>query len=310
MPRLAAISIASTQLINDALLKEAYVNDSYFSEIYNTLIQPENVTKKQHLKAKYFELLKQHLYLKEGQRLCIPKDKTLRTTILNEAHDNEIAGHFGADKTYENVSKDFYWPKMNKEIQRYISTCDACQRNKVTNQKPVGLLQTLKTPSRRWEQVTMDFITHLPVTKNGNDSIVVLVDRLSKRAHFRAIHCTAMTPEIAKLFFKMIFVNHGLPAMIISDRDAKFTSRFWKALFSLTGTKLAMSTAYHPQTDGQTERLNRTLEEMLRAYVGYKQDNWDDYLPMAEFAYNNAKQTSTGLTPFELDCGQTPNTPL
>ena len=138
----------------------------------------------------------------------------------------------------------------------------------------------------------MNFITHLPITKNGNNSIIVFVDRLSKRAHFRALHSTATVPEVAKLFFTMIFVNHGLLTIIISDRDTKFTSRFWKALFKLTDTRLAMSTMYHPQTDGQTERLNRTLEEMLRAYMGYKQDNWDEYLTTAEFVYNNAKQTS------------------
>ena len=163
-------------MINDALLKETYANNNYFSEIYNTLTQPENISEKQRLKTKYFELNGQCLYLKEGQRLCIPKDKTLCTTILYEAHDNEISGHFGADKTYENVSKDFYWPKMNKEIQCYVSTCNTCQRNKATNQKPAGLLQTLETPSKCWEQVTMDFITHLPITKNGNNSIVVFID--------------------------------------------------------------------------------------------------------------------------------------
>ena len=309
-PRLSAISIASTHLIDNAILREAYTKDAYFNDIFNVLSKPEDATDKQRAKAKHFELAEQRLYLKEGQRLCVPKDKTLRTTILQEAHDSQTAGHFSIDKTYENVTKDFYWPKMSNDIKRYVSTCDSCQRNKASNQQTAGLLQTLDTPTRRWEQITMDFITHLPVTKNGNDSIVVFVDRLSKRAHFRALHSTATAPEIAKLFFTTIFVNHGLLTTIISDRDAKFTSRFWKALFKLTDTRLAMSTAYHPQTDGQTERLNRTLEEMLRAYVGYKQDNWDEYLTMAEFAYNNAKQMSSGFTPFELDCGQPPITPL
>jgi hypothetical protein len=124
------------------------------------------------------------------------------------------------------------------------------------------------------------------------------------------MHTSATAPEVAKLFFSVIFKNHGLPRVIVSDRDAKFTSHFWQALFKQLGTKTAMSTAFHPQTDGQTERLNRTLEEMLRAYVTYKQDQWDEYLPAAEFAYNNSKQASTGFTPFELDCGQHPNTPI
>jgi len=138
---------------------------------------------------------------------------------------------------------------------------------------------------------------------------VVFVDRLTKRAYFQPTHTTVTASEFAKLFFLTIFKNHGLPKVIISDRDAKFTSNFWKSLFNHIGTKLAMSTAFHPQTDGQTERMNRTLEEMLRAYSTYKQDTWDEYLPAAEFAYNNSKQASTGFTPFELDCGQHPNTP-
>jgi len=156
----------------------------------------------------------------------------------------------------------------------------------------------------------MDFIVQLPLTKQGHDAIVVFVDRLTKRAHFQPMHTSATAPEVAKIFFTTIFRNHGLPKVIISDRDPKFTSRFWQTLFGHLGTKTAMSTAFHPQTDGQTERMNRTLEEMLRAYVTYKQDLWDEYLPAAEFAYNNSKQASTGHTPFELDCGQHPSTPI
>jgi len=156
----------------------------------------------------------------------------------------------------------------------------------------------------------MDFIVQLPLTRNGHDAIVVFVDRLTKRAHFCPMHVTTTAPEVAKIFFQNIFKNYGLPKVIISDRDARFTSHFWQALFKQLGTKMAMSTAFHPQTDGQTERLNRTLEEMLRAYSTYRQDQWDEYLPAAEFAYNNSKQASTGFTPFELDCGQHPITPI
>ncbi|CAG8622037.1 7437_t:CDS:2 [Paraglomus occultum] len=155
----------------------------------------------------------------------------------------------------------------------------------------------------------MDFIVQLPPTRLGHDAIVVFVDRLTKRAYFQPTHTTVTAPEVAKLFFSTIFKNHRLPKVIISDRDAKFTSNFWKLLFNHIGTKLAMFTAFHPQTDGQTERMNHTLEEMLRAYSIYKQNTWDEYLPAVKFAYNNSKQASTGFTPFELDCGQHPNTP-
>jgi len=155
----------------------------------------------------------------------------------------------------------------------------------------------------------MDFIVQLPVTKNRHDAIFVVVDRLSKRVHFLPTTTQASAPDIAKLFFDQIFRLHGLPQVIVSDRDPKFVSKFWQALFKHLGTKTAMSTAHHPQTDGQTERANRTLEDMLRAFVNYKQDNWDDCLTAAEFAYNNSVQASTGYSPFELDCGQAPVVP-
>nr|CAG8669347.1 10086_t:CDS:2 [Entrophospora candida] len=204
----------------------------------------------------YYELRNNKLYLKQGQQLVIPKNKELRTNI-----------------------------------QKYITSCDSCQRNKSNNKQPAGLLQPLSTPLKHWEQVMMDFIVQLPTTCKGYDAIVVIVDHLSKHAHFCPIHTSVTTPEVAKIFFSTIFKNHGLPQVIISDIDAKFTSHFWKTLFE------------------QTEQMNRTLEEMLCAYSSYKQDNWDEYLPAAEFAYNNSKQPSTGHTPFELDCGQHPNTP-
>jgi transposase InsO family protein len=149
----------------------------------------------------------------------------------------------------------------------------------------------------------MDFIVQLPTTKAGYDAIVVFIDKLTKRAHFVPTYTTATAPDVAKIFFDTIFRNHGLPSVIISDRDAKFTSKFWKSLFEQLGTKLVMSTVFHPQSDGQTERLNRTLEEMLHIYATYKQDRWDEHLAAAEFTYNNSKQDSTGYTLFELDCG-------
>ena len=149
----------------------------------------------------------------------------------------------------------------------------------------------------------MNFIVQLSKTKQEYDFIFVVVDWLSKWAHFISTHTNATAPQIAQLFFKHIFVHHGLPQVIVSDQNPKFTSQFWKTLFKNLGTKLAMSSAHHPQTDGQTERMNRTLEEMIRTFVNHKQDNWDECLPAAEFAYNNSKQASTGFTPFYLDCG-------
>src|SRR5215218_9042149 len=155
----------------------------------------------------------------------------------------------------------------------------------------------------------MDFIVQLPKTKAGFDAIVVFVDTFSKMTQFAPTKTTASAPDTARLFFDHIFQLHGLPKSIVSDRDAKFTSKFWKSLFQTLGTKLAMSTAFHPQTDGQTEQTNRTLEDMLQAFTNYRQDNWDSQLAAAEFACNNAPNQSTGLSPFRLTQGRDPWNP-
>src|SRR5215218_9377362 len=155
----------------------------------------------------------------------------------------------------------------------------------------------------------MDFITQLLKTKTGNDAIVVFVDTFSKMVHFAPSRTTATAPDTAHIFFDHIFKLHDLPKSIISDRDAKFTSHFWQTLFKTMGTKLAMSTAFHPQTDGQTERANRTLEDMLHAFVSYRQNDWDQYLSTAEFACNNTPNASTGMSPFHVNYGCDPYNP-
>src|SRR3954470_22402332 len=203
----------------------------------------------------------------------------------------------------------FYWPRMNNDVRQYVKSCDSCQRIKASQQVPGGLLQPLPIPTRPWEQVSMDFIVQLPKTKAGFDAIVVFVDTFSKMTHFAPTKTTASAPDTARLFFDHIFRLHGLPKSIVSDRDAKFTSKFWKSLFQTLGTKLAMSTAFHPQTDGQTERANRTLEDMLRAFTSYRQDDWDLHLTAAEFACNNAPNASTGMSPFKVNYGRDPGHP-
>ena len=157
----------------------------------------------------------------------------------------------------------FYWPQMNNNVHNYVKSCNSCQRIKASQQVPGGLLQPLAIPSHPWEQVSMDFIVQLPKTKAGFDAIMVFIDTFSKMTHFTSTKTTATAPDIACLFFDHVFQLHGLPKSIVSDQDAKFTSKFWKTLFQTLGTKLAMSTAFHPQTDGQTERANQTLEDML-----------------------------------------------
>ncbi len=179
---------------------------------------------------------------------------------------------------------------MNAAIKDYVTSCLACQQNKPSNALPIGLLHPLPVPEHRWQVVTMDLITQLPRTTSGHDAIVVFVDKYSKMVHYAPTTTTVTAPQLAKLFFQHVVRHHGVPTAIVSDRDPRFTSNFWRALWQQLGTRLAMSTAYHPQTDGQTERANRTLEDMLRAYVNYRSDEWDEHLIAAEIAYNNSKQ--------------------
>ncbi|KAJ9529794.1 hypothetical protein QJQ45_022194 [Haematococcus lacustris] len=234
----------------------------------------------------------------------------LRTDLLCEAHDVPTAGHLGRDKTYLRLSRLVYWPRMAAAVHDYIRTCTHCQRNKSSTTKPFGLLQPLPVPQHRWEQVSMDLITQLPVTSAGHDAIVVFVDKLTKMIHTVPTTTTVSAPELAQLFFDSVFKYHGLPKVIISDRDPRFTSNFWQQLFAKTGTHLNISTANHPQTDGQTERANRTIEDMLRNYVSLHHTDWDNHLTAVEFAYNASVQASTGYSPFMLNSGQEPHTPL
>ena len=249
-------------------------------------------------------------FLYRGDRLYVPADTELKTRILHECHDAPTGGHLGKDKTIEQVKRRFYWPRMDEEIQTYVTGCDACQRNKPSQQAKIGLMQPLPIPERPWQQVSMDLITQLPRSKKGNDAIVVFVDKLTKMVHYVATTTTVTAPQLATLFMHEVVRLHGVPDSILSDRDPRFTAHFWRAFWDQLGTKLTMSTAYHPQTDGQTERANRTLEEMLRSYVSWRQTDWDQHLSLLEMAINNSRQASTGFSPFYLNSGQEVRLPL
>jgi len=250
------------------------------------------------------------VYLGESDRLYIPADASLRTRLLHECHDVPTAGHLGKDKTLEQVKRRFYWPRMDSDVLQYVRTCDACQRNKPSQQATAGLLQPLPIPDHPWQQVTMDLITQLPKSRQGHDAIVVFVDKMSKMVHLVATKTEVTAPQLAEIFWSTVVRHHGLPSSIVSDRDPRFTGHFWRALWKCLGTQLTMSTAFHPQTDGQTERANRTLEEMLRSYVGFQQKDWDEHLVAAELAFNASKHASTGFTPFYLNGGREVTVPL
>ena len=227
------------------------------------------------------------LYWREHQ-LAIPDYASLRKNCIELSHDAPWSGHFGRDKTAELVKQIYWWPKMDQDIADYVRTCDTCQRTKVPSRKPYGFMVPLGIPKRRWSSISMDFITQLPPSTKGNDAIYVVVDRLSKMVHVIPNRTNDTAEDCARMFVDKIYCHHGLPLEIISDRDTKFTSDFWKELMRLLNVKQGMSTSYHPRTDGQTERTNRTLEEVLRSFISPDQSDWDDLLPLVEFAINNS----------------------
>ncbi|KAJ9509253.1 hypothetical protein QJQ45_001711 [Haematococcus lacustris] len=246
---------------------------------------------------------------RERNQIVVPNCPELKTRILVEMHDAQFAGHVGITKTLERISRMFWWPRMRSEVRHYVANCDACQRNKSVNTKPGGLLTPLAIPYDRWESISMDLITKLPPGEHGFDAIAVFVDRLSKMVHFVPCRESMNAESFARLFIDNVFKHHGVPREIISDRGSHFTNHFWASIMTILGVKECKSSAYHPQSDGQTERYNRTLEEMLRHYISPAQSDWPFFLSLAEFAVNNSWQESIQSTPFLVNTGQSPLTP-
>jgi hypothetical protein len=199
---------------------------------------------------------------------------------------------------------------MKREIAKYVAMCDSCRRIKAEYQKPTGLLQPLRIPQWKWDEIGMDFIVGLPRTRAGYDSIWVVVDRLTKSAHFIPIKTSYNSAILVDLYMSRIVCVHGVPNKIVSDRGTQFTSNFWQQLHEALGTHLNFSSAYHPQTDGQTKRSNQILEDMLRASALQDQSGWDKRLPYAEFSYNNSYQASLKMSPFQVLYGRSCRTPL
>ena len=244
---------------------------------------------------------------KHGQvKIVVPT--SLRQHILRECHDSPTAGHVGMHRTLEQVDRQFHWHGLRGDVTSYVRSCPTCQQMKSDNRAKAGLLQPLEIPSRKWAQVTTDLVTDLPES-DGYTAIAVFVDRYTKMVHFAPCRKEVTAMEYARLFVDHVFRLHGLPEVIISDRDPRFTSKFWKGLFDLLGTDLRFSTAFHPQTDGQSERAIQTLENFLRPYVERDPQHWVKQLPLAEFAANNAVNAATGFSPFFLNSGDHPILP-
>ena len=242
----------------------------------------------------------------DQRKLVVPT--SLHQQVLRECHDVPSVGHVGMRRMMEIVDRQFHWCKMRADVISYVKTCPTCQEMKSDNRQKAGLLQPLEIPTRKWAQVTTDLVTDLPES-GGFTAVAVFVDRMSKMVHF--VPCTKeiTAPEYAELFVNHVFRLHGLPEVIISDRDPRFTSKFWRSLFDLLGTDLRFSTAFHPQTDGQSERMIQTLENFLRPYVERHPTDWVKQLPLAEFAANNAVNVATGFSPFFLNSGDHPILP-
>jgi hypothetical protein len=234
-----------------------------------------------------------------GKWLCILNLKPIRELILQEEHDSVYSIHPGSTKMYKDLKTRYWWYGMKRDIAEYVSLCDTCQRVKVEHQRPAGLLQPLKIPEWKWDEIGMDFIVGLPRTQAGYDSIWVIMDKLTKVAHFIPVKTTYSGAKLAELYMSRIVCLQGVPKKVMSDRGFQFTYIFWEKLHELMDTKLNFSAAYHPQINGQTERTNQILEDMLRACTLKYGNSWDKSLLYVEFLYNNSYQASIKIAPFE-----------
>lgn len=279
------------------LLRTGYATDPCFVD--QSFIQ----------KHKLFYSEQQALWLKDT-KVVVPDLSHLKYQVFLGAHVHVYAGHFGVQKTEELITRHFWWPGLRDYVQSQVRQCDMCQRNKPLNRPSAGKLMPLPIPGYRWEVVSLDFITDLPKSSTGYDAVCVFVDKLTKMVHIAPTVSDCDAPELAQIFIREIYRLHGLPRQLLHDRGVQFMSKFYTKLCKALDIQQLPSTAFHPQTDGQTERVNRVLEDTLRCFTNAQQTNWDTLLPMVEFAINNSKHASSGFSPFYLNYGLEPKTPL
>ena len=239
-------------------------------------------------------------------RLWVPE--AMYTEVIREVHDQPACGHPGIARTYELIRREYYWRGMKATITQYVQNCYTCHRVKSSRDREHGLLKPLPIPQKRWQDLTMDYVTGLP-DSDGYNAILTIVDRLTKERHY--VPCVAAeegtsAEATAGLLIKEVFRIHGLPASIISDRGPQFVATVWKSFCERLRIEAKLSTAFHPETDGQSERSNQDVERHLRTYCSYLQDDWTKWLPIAEFADNNAVSASTGVSPFYANKGFDP----
>lgn len=288
-------ALISSQGIDWEALEEEVEKDEMLQKLKADLIAGKEM--------KGFHLVEGKLLYKG--RMVLTKSSSFIPNLLREYHDSPTGGHSGEVKTYLRLASEWYWQGMRKQIADHVQKCVTCQKNKHSQRSPARLLQPLPIPTAVWEEVTMDFVEGLPLSK-GFNSILVVVDRLSKYAHFIGLKHPFTALTVAHNFVKEVVRLHGFPTSIVSDRDRVFLSVFWKELFRLNGTELKRSTSYHPQTDGQTENVNKGLETYLRCFAGEKPKEWAKWLHWAEYSYNTSPHLSTKVSPFTIVYGKDP----
>ena len=298
-------SVAAIYQIGSDLLqtvKDTYNKDNKIQKI---------IDKIQLLQQSYKQYEWQREVLKRKGRIVVGQQQEVRNKLLAYFHESVLGGHSEASHTYKRLNQIFYWKRMQKEVKDWVHKCTVCQRNKPVLTKSASLLQPLLVPTQAWQCLAMDFIVGLPKS-NGKTIILVVVDRYTKYAHFVALRHPINATKIAQVFIDTIVKLHGWPSEIVSDRDSIFMSKFWSKLFKLHGVKFLKSTAFHPQTDGQSEALNKVLEGYLRCATGEMPSKWSEFLSYAESWYNTKFHSATKMTPFEALYGYKPinNNPL
>ncbi|KAG3115629.1 hypothetical protein PI124_g877 [Phytophthora idaei] len=267
------VSAPSSSLIDD--VKAAYASDADAKQLLSYVSAPSDETRRKlaphiHGRARRYRvhegLLLYSVVNDDANRIVVPNDYDLRMRIMYEYHDAPTAGHPGREKTYLLLTRDFYWNHQYKWVRKYVRACVVRQRVKPAAFSQVPL-QSLPTPSECWQSISMDFVFGLPPDSKWRTGVVVFVDRFSKMVHLAAVPAEVTAVQTARLFVDMVFKHHGMPLDIVSDRDPRFTARFRQDLFTLLGTQLSMSTADHPQTGDQTERVNRVLGDLLKSYA-------------------------------------------
>ena len=284
------------QVVGFDFLKELYEKDVDFKEAFKACKGPVLLDR-----SKWLDYSLQECLLFKRNQPCIP-NYSMRENLIKEKHSG---GHFGADKTFEKLSPCYFWTKMRFEVEKYVNNCKVCQYAKGRSQNTC-LYVPLPILDRPWDMVSINFVLGLPKTQRGNDTIFVVVDIFSKMTHLIPCYKTSDATHVANLFFKEIVLLHGFPKRIVLDRDTIFLGHFWRTLWNKLGTKLSLSSAYHPQTDGQTEVVNKNLGNLLRSLVGEHPKQSDQVLALAEFSYNDSPNRGTCQSPFHIDYGMHP----